>query len=1237
VSDYALERLAARQFEHVVQAIVVEKFGPASMVWGDGPDGGREATFEGIFYDPVHNERVNGYLVIQAKFLQRPHSSARAQSAWALQEFRLEEDEYRCGRRRKPDAYLFVTNAILTPPIDAGKDKLVDALGKFSNDLGMHFAIVWDYDQLGALLDGLSDIRTRFSNLLTPGDLINRAFEQLAAEHPSMKTILPHVLQKELVEASKARPQLNFDVYGKSNLVDYVIDLPFEVSGAHFEELSDPGILEVLLHPTWPSSRVVLLGGPGQGKSTIVHVLAQLNRAAILNQLEHSSLSPMAKQEIARLTETAARLGVRLPATGRLPFVLHGWHLANYIRESPEDQRSLWHYMSRRFSTLTKSPVSAQAMRAAANHYPLILIVDAYDEIAVDDRSAILQQVVDFADEIRISGLDCNIILSSRPQAYKDELEPHEFSAWALVPLNLALALKCAESMLVDAGDSGLLAKFSEAAAHSDVAILLQSPLHVVLVVSLLSEYDELPKERHRLFASYYRHVFEREKGRGSYIGEFLNTHRAMIEQLHQQLGLAMLAQAEKGGSSSEIAVQNFQNIARSVVLRSPSVSHPNADTIVADLVRFARERLVLIVGMDTETVGFQVKPIAEFLAAGHILAEADSALLRDRLRTILGREEWEDVARFALAAIFDADNIRNRDLRDVALMCLQELDMWEFSGAMSLRFRGVSMRINALVDARISDSDAYFWHLVPQIDALPYLQPYELHHLGGILGTLGRNKWLDDLIAAIDVNEPDMHDTRDAYWGMINRIAEVGQPIAREAVRRLIYSASGERLTNLLTETPIPQVLDASELADLVTRCDPGTLNSSGLYTEPEGLSEWARAAWALLHGGPNPGGELLGQLSLQVGDAEWPLMRLVAICDSQWIVPLLDLPSPFHPNWGVWQEVAKVVKSDAASLPEEISQLRPVLERWPATHMAPWPFQEALVYESRTMNCSPSAWRAAEKRWLERGVGLDDLTSYLVSGALTDVISESGFPFSCSGGSMPGGSSQIMAPLLRQTFDTSNRHSSSERFSQVAVNILLPMCEYDVMHALDVFSLTEIRRTLLAACDVADSYVPLPLALRALAADQSDDDFRALISKLLTHPWARARSSSLDDISPARTFRRAFEVLSDEHFELFCQRFSETTRSTLIWSLLDEYWIKRLSAATRSLLTSFLSLDDPRDVQTDDLRRLVSRGARTRDVLNIVENNPRWSLEARRDIYGRVLLMRGHSWIARGVFYML
>src|SRR5581483_5015447 len=116
------------------------------------------------------------------------------------------------------------------------------------------------------------------------------------------------------------------------------------------------------------------------------------------------------------LTETAARLGVRLPATGRLPFVLHGWHLANYIRESPEDQRSLWHYMSRRFSTLTKSPVSAQAMRAAANHYPLILIVDAYDEIAVDDRSAILQQVVDFADEIRISGLDCNIILSSRPQ-----------------------------------------------------------------------------------------------------------------------------------------------------------------------------------------------------------------------------------------------------------------------------------------------------------------------------------------------------------------------------------------------------------------------------------------------------------------------------------------------------------------------------------------------------------------------------------------------------------------------------------------------------------------------------------------------------------------------------------------------------------------------------------------------------------------------------------------------------
>jgi hypothetical protein len=44
--EYQLERLNARSFEQLVQAVGIEIIGKQLMVFGDGPDGGR-ATFHG--------------------------------------------------------------------------------------------------------------------------------------------------------------------------------------------------------------------------------------------------------------------------------------------------------------------------------------------------------------------------------------------------------------------------------------------------------------------------------------------------------------------------------------------------------------------------------------------------------------------------------------------------------------------------------------------------------------------------------------------------------------------------------------------------------------------------------------------------------------------------------------------------------------------------------------------------------------------------------------------------------------------------------------------------------------------------------------------------------------------------------------------------------------------------------------------------------------------------------------
>ena len=66
--DYDLSRMSSRSFEQLVQSLADRLLGPGIVVFGDGPDGGREATFERQVPYPTLVDAWNGYGVIQAKY-----------------------------------------------------------------------------------------------------------------------------------------------------------------------------------------------------------------------------------------------------------------------------------------------------------------------------------------------------------------------------------------------------------------------------------------------------------------------------------------------------------------------------------------------------------------------------------------------------------------------------------------------------------------------------------------------------------------------------------------------------------------------------------------------------------------------------------------------------------------------------------------------------------------------------------------------------------------------------------------------------------------------------------------------------------------------------------------------------------------------------------------------------------------------------------------------------------------
>src|SRR5713226_5071753 len=104
--DYNLSGLSPRSFEQLVQALGTKILGPGLVIFGDGPDGGREAAFEGKVPYPNDADPWNGYIVVQAKFKQRLQGTTK-DGEWAVGQLRDELEKFASGKQnlRKPEFY----------------------------------------------------------------------------------------------------------------------------------------------------------------------------------------------------------------------------------------------------------------------------------------------------------------------------------------------------------------------------------------------------------------------------------------------------------------------------------------------------------------------------------------------------------------------------------------------------------------------------------------------------------------------------------------------------------------------------------------------------------------------------------------------------------------------------------------------------------------------------------------------------------------------------------------------------------------------------------------------------------------------------------------------------------------------------------------------------------------------------------------------------------------------------
>ncbi|MGZ8172453.1 MULTISPECIES: NACHT domain-containing protein [Methylobacter] len=518
--DYDFSRLSTRSFEQLVQALAAAAIGPGIVVFGDGPDGGREATFDGRVSFPDPADPWHGYGVVQAKFRQR---SQAKDGGWALAELKKELAKFTNATRqlRKPDYYLFATNVVLTPVAKTGgKDKLTTYLDSQRRKLGLKDYRIWDYDQLCVLLDNHESVRTAYTAWITPGDVLSAVLKQMQPRQPDFRAVMLNYVQKELQADQYVNlGQAGHNAQDRIPLAKVFVDLPVDEQGQETRQLPEDedeqqplvGAMQALrtlaaqrLDPdsvknalsvgenvSQVPGRMVFIGGPGQGKSTLSQFLCQMHRVAMLDAQCTTPQLPEVQDACKLIHEQCLHEALELPDMPRFPVRVELNRFATALAGGLAN--SLFDYLLQRIKQRSERDLSLDDLRAWLAAYPWLLVLDGLDEVpASSNRSEVLAAIQNFLVDAHGCNADLLLVATTRPQGYNDDFSSRYYRHRHLLPLDVPQALHYA-GRLIDqrwGGDADkvqtLMERMQRAGAEDATARLMRSPLQVTIMALLV-------------------------------------------------------------------------------------------------------------------------------------------------------------------------------------------------------------------------------------------------------------------------------------------------------------------------------------------------------------------------------------------------------------------------------------------------------------------------------------------------------------------------------------------------------------------------------------------------------------------------------------------------------------------------------------------------------------------------------------------------------------------------------
>lgn len=677
--DYLYENLNDERFQELCQAIIVKEF-PNSQVFPIGqPDGGRDS----LVYTGDHGKKA--FTVFQIKFVRNPYQIEDVHK-WLVKTI---DGELEKINKLIPDGakgYYLLTNVKGTGHLKNGS---IDKLNKVLEEAITIPAYCWWRDDLSRRLESNTAIKWSYPEILNGQDILNSNIFQHINENRERRE---NVIRAYLVDQYDLDNEVKFkQIELQNHLLDLFIDVPIRLNryneknkalrqllyhfnrGWHINkvtivddiyETSDNGHIgtaQFLLSSSVQKNitRILIEGGPGQGKSTISQYVCQVHRIRLLNKTTDLSSVP----------ELLHNTPVRLPLKIDLRDIASWLEKRNPYPSSISEEHfsRIWHksleafIVGHIFYHSKLEDFTTNDFVAICRHSAVLIVFDGFDEIAnIKLREEVIEFINKGINRIEENSASLQVIITSRPAAFSSsvgfstDIYPH-FELTDVTPsIRKEYVEKWIKSRRLGSREASEIRKLvDEKLEQPHLKDLAKSPMQLAILISLLNTRGEsLPNKRTALYDSYIELFFNRESEKSFVIRD----NRDLIIDIHQYLAWILHSEAEMFQNNGRIELDDLK---KRLKFYLDTEGHK---TDIADrLFDVVKERVCALVSRVQGTFEFEVQPLREYFCAKYLYKTSPysppgnekTGTKAERFDAISRNLYWQNVVRF-FAGCFD-------------------------------------------------------------------------------------------------------------------------------------------------------------------------------------------------------------------------------------------------------------------------------------------------------------------------------------------------------------------------------------------------------------------------------------------------------------------------------------------------------------------------------------------------------------------------------------------------------